>query len=257
MMSRTATVQDKLVKYLHEKTDNWIPKMAISTTIVRNRLKTAGYRAWKPIKRLLLNQHAKQNVRHGVRWNLVSWRKIYWSNESRLFLHMTRVWRQPNTAYAASNIQETIPFVDGSVRGVISHDGKLDLVTIQSNLNRPRNNCTCKKEHPVNYWCPSCWQPQNQCLWTTMLDPHQMRAVMDFLQRNAIITIPWPARNPDLNSVKNLWGILWRRLRQRQPRPKCRTIVSRTPELTSDPGHRKTYWSGHSCRWGLHQIMIF
>ena len=166
MMSRTATVQDKLVKYLHEKTDNWIPKMPISTTIVRNRLKTAGYRAWKPIKRLLLTPTRKAErsawgqVRH--RWNLVSWRKIYWSNESRLFLHMTRVWRQPNTAYAASNIQETIPFVDGSVRGVISHDGKLDLVTIQSNRNRPRNNCTCyknctcKKEHPVNYWCPSC-----------------------------------------------------------------------------------------------------
>ena len=52
----------------------------------------------------------------------------------------TRVWRQPNAAYDASNIQETIPFGGGSVMvwGCVSHDCKLDRVTVQYNLNRPR-----------------------------------------------------------------------------------------------------------------------
>jgi hypothetical protein len=41
---------------------------------------------------------------------MASWRKVHWSDESRFLLHVTdgraRVWRQPNTAYAARNILE-------------------------------------------------------------------------------------------------------------------------------------------------------
>ena len=75
------------------------------------------------------------------RWNLRTWRKIHWSDESRFLLHLTdgrmRVWRYQNiTAYATRNIQPTAPYGEGSVVvwGCISHDCKLDLVTIQGNL---------------------------------------------------------------------------------------------------------------------------
>ena len=47
-----------------------------------------------------------------------------------------RVWRHKNTAYTPRNIQPTVPYGGGSVMvwGCISHDCKLDLVTIQGNL---------------------------------------------------------------------------------------------------------------------------
>jgi hypothetical protein len=52
--------------------------------------------------------------------------------------HAKRVrrWRHTNTAYAPSNIQPTVPYGGGSfiVWGCISHDYKLNLVTIQGNL---------------------------------------------------------------------------------------------------------------------------
>jgi hypothetical protein len=73
-------------------------------------------------------------------WNLGIWRKIHWSDESRFLLHVTdgrmRVWRHKNTAYAPRNIQPTVPCGGGSVMvwGCISHDCKLDLVTIQGSL---------------------------------------------------------------------------------------------------------------------------
>jgi hypothetical protein len=46
-----------------------------------------------------------------------------------------RVWR-PKKAYIPRNIQPTVPYGGGSVMvwGCISHDYKLDLVTIQGNL---------------------------------------------------------------------------------------------------------------------------
>ena len=47
-----------------------------------------------------------------------------------------RVWRHKNTAYTPRNTQPTVPYGGGSVMvwGCISHDCKLDLVTIQGNL---------------------------------------------------------------------------------------------------------------------------
>ena len=46
------------------------------------------------------------------------------------------VWRHKNTAYISRNIQPTVPYGGGSVMvwGYISHDCKLDLITIQGNL---------------------------------------------------------------------------------------------------------------------------
>jgi hypothetical protein len=67
-------------------------------------------------------------------WNLRTWRKIHWSDESQFLLHVTdgrmRVWRHKNTAYTPKNIQPTVPYGGGSVMvwGCISHDFKLDLV---------------------------------------------------------------------------------------------------------------------------------
>ena len=73
-------------------------------------------------------------------WNLRTLRKIHWSDEGRFLLHVTdgrmRVWRHKNTAYTPRNIQPTVPYGGGSVMvcGCISHDCKLDLITIQNNL---------------------------------------------------------------------------------------------------------------------------
>jgi hypothetical protein len=62
-----------------------------------------------------------------VRLELVS----AWCNRRRM-----RVWRHKNATYTPRNIQPTVPYDGGSVMvwGCISHDCKLDLVTIQGNL---------------------------------------------------------------------------------------------------------------------------
>jgi hypothetical protein len=116
----------------------------MSTRTVRNRLKSAGLKSRRVIKRpLLIYRHRQSRLawclaRRG--WNLRTWRKIHWSDESRFLLHVTdgrmRVWRHKNTTYTPRNIQPTFPYGGGSVmvRGCISHDCKLDLITIQGNL---------------------------------------------------------------------------------------------------------------------------
>ena len=122
----------------------WLPNRRLSTRTVRNRLKSAGLKSRRVIKRpLLADRHRRSRLawclaRRG--WNLRTWCKIHCSDESRFLLHLTdgrmRVWRHKNTAYTPRNIQPTVPYGGGSVMvwGCISHDYKLDLVTIQGNL---------------------------------------------------------------------------------------------------------------------------
>ena len=52
-------------------------------------------------------------------WNLWTWRKIHWSDESRFLLHATNgrmsIWRHKNTAYTPRNTHPTVPYGGGSV----------------------------------------------------------------------------------------------------------------------------------------------
>ena len=115
---------------------------------------------------------------------------MYWSDESCYLLQMagtrTRMWRQTNSAFADSNIQETIPFGGGSVMGwgCISNDYKLDLVTFKAIL---------MGRDIKRYILETVVIPALSTRPVFMVDnarPHRTRAVMDFLQRNAITTIP-------------------------------------------------------------------
>jgi hypothetical protein len=96
----------------------WLPNRRLSTRTVRNRLKSAGLKSRRVIKRpLLADRHRRTRLawclaRRG--WNLRTWRKIHWSDESRFLIHVTdgrmRVWRLKTTAYTPRNIQPTVPY---------------------------------------------------------------------------------------------------------------------------------------------------
>ena len=102
---------------------NWLPNRRLSKRTVRNRLKSAGLKSRRVIKRpLLANRHRRSRLawclaRRG--WNLRVWRKNHWSDESWFLLHVTdgrmRVWRHNNTAYTPKNIQIPVPYGGGSV----------------------------------------------------------------------------------------------------------------------------------------------
>ena len=119
---------------------HWLPNIRLSTWIVRNRLKSAGLKSRRVIKRpLLADRHRRSRLAWCLAlrgWNLRTWRKIHWSDHSRFLLHVTdgrmRVWRHKHTR----NTQPTVHYGGGAVMVCwsIFHDCKLDLVTMQGNL---------------------------------------------------------------------------------------------------------------------------
>ena len=49
--------------------------------------------------------------------------------------------------------------------------------------------------------------------------PHVARVCIDFLQRQNIDVLPWPALSADMSPIEHLWDMLGRRVRQRRQQP--------------------------------------
>ncbi|KAK7089854.1 hypothetical protein V1264_024905 [Littorina saxatilis] len=102
------------------------------------------------------------------------------------------------------------------VWGCISHDCKLDLVTIRGNLTGDQYMRHVLEPVVVTHFDnhPLATRP---VYMDDNARPHRSRAVVDYLQNNAVTTLPWPAMSSDLNPLEHVWDILGRRIQALQP----------------------------------------
>ena len=105
-------------------------------------------------------------------------------------------------------------FSDGL--GCISHDCKLDLITIQCNLTGDQYIRDVLQPVVVPHFDthPLATRP------VYMDDngrPHRSRAITAYLQSEAVTYVPWPAMNPDWNPIEHIWDMLGRRIQAWKP----------------------------------------
>jgi transposase len=98
----------------------------------------------------------------------------------------------------------------------ISHDCKLDLVTIQGNLTGYQYIRDVFQPVVVPHFDnhPLATRP---VYMDDNARSHRSRAVTAYLQSEAVTSVHWPAMNPDLNPIEHIWDMLGRRIQAREP----------------------------------------
>jgi transposase len=102
------------------------------------------------------------------------------------------------------------------VWGCISHDCKLDLVTIQGNLTGDQYIRDVLQPVVVPHFDnhPLATRP---VYMDDNTRPHRSRAVTAYLQSEAVTSVPWPAMSLDLNPIEHIWDMLGHRIHAREP----------------------------------------
>ena len=120
-----------------------------STRTVNRRPNKAGLKARRPRRRTFLTLDYRRNrvqwVAYKLRWNLRSWRRIYWSDESRFLPRFTdvriRIWRRRGQVLFQDNVVGEVEMLGGGsmmVWGCFSHDHKLELKVNKQTLTGQR-----------------------------------------------------------------------------------------------------------------------
>ena len=139
-----------------------------STRTVNRRLNKAGLKARRPRRRTFLTLDHRRNrvqwVALKLRWNLRSWRRIYWSDESRFLPRFTdvriRIWRRRGQVLFQDNVVGEVEMLGGGsimVWGCFNHNHKLELKVVKQTMRAQHflnfNNSRIKGEDLVPVKC--------------------------------------------------------------------------------------------------------
>ena len=151
------------------------------------------------------------------RWGRQQWARVLLSDESRFNLShhdgRIRVFKRGGERFADNCLIERDRFGGGSVMlwGGIMGRRKTNLIVLKGNLNAQGDINQILQPEAV----PFLQRHGPAILMHDNARPHVARICRQFLNRNNINVLPWPAVSPDMNPIEHIWDYLGRKFRAR------------------------------------------
>lgn len=157
------------------------------------------------------------------RWWTVQqhWKKFIFSDESKIMIgHDERVyvWRKCGEGWRpdlvpSANVK---PKYEAMIWGSITFNGVCTISDVRGNINSEKYQEILEN----NLWPVLARHfPTGSYLFQDDNAPvHRSRSTMDYIARNHIKSMSWPAQSPDINIIENIWLYLKRKLQCRKSR---------------------------------------
>ena len=151
------------------------------------------------------------------RWWRQQWARVLFSDESRFNLshHDGRIrgFRRREERFADNCLIERDRFGGGSVmvwRSIMDRR-KTSLIDVQGNLNAQGYINQILQPETVLF----LQRHGSAILVHDNASPHVAKICRQFLNRNNVNVLPWPAVSPDMNPIERIWDYLGRKVRTR------------------------------------------
>ena len=195
----------------------------ISKQTVLRRLRHARQPIWprRPyVGKMLTTRHRAARLKWAqlhFRWGRRQWARVLFSDESRFSLShhdgLIRVFRKRGERFADNCLIDSDRFGGGSVMvwGGIMGRRKTNLIVEQGNLNVQGYINQILQLEAV----PFLQRRGPAILMHDNARPHVAVICRQFLNRNNVNVLPWPAVSPDMNPIEHIWDYLGRKVRAR------------------------------------------
>ncbi len=184
------------------------------------RVKEFGYSCRIPLVKPLLNHRQRQRhltlAKEKKNWTVAQWSKVLFSDESKFCISFgnqgPRVWRKGGEAHSPSCMKSSVKFPQSvMIWGEMSSAGVGPLCFLKTNVTAP-----VYQEILEHFMLPSADQlfKDADFIFQQDLAPAPTaKSTKSWLNDHGVTVLDWPANSPDLNPIKNLWGIVKRKMR--------------------------------------------
>ncbi|GFX79113.1 transposable element Tcb2 transposase [Trichonephila clavipes] len=217
--NRAEALVDPTVTHLTIRADLGV---AIVPQTIPRHLAEANLKSKHPFRALRLTPEHRQLRLQWCQarsmWNVTDCQKVVFRDESRFVLgtddNRVRVWRRPCERYNSPHtvLRHTARTAGVIVWGPIAYDSRSTLIVMRGTLTGQRyvDDIIRAPVGPFLNGLPGAIFQQDNAR------PHTARVAEDFLR--PFLTLPWPARSPDLSPVEHVWDQLKRQ------RPSCHSV---------------------------------